>query len=423
MLRKVFFTITTAILIVAVFTGIVSALDVREPLVIKTNLENVGSFATATHVTGINYAVDNGELFAGRPGEWRKIATPEQVIVGAVATDSSRPNALYVGAANELAVYRSTDRGQQWLRVPLTNEYVGGVTSLAFDSANQVLYAGTDTAGVFRLRDVGSSMIAGGQTPLNEAVKQVATDSTGAGLAFVRTTMNLYRAENGGLTWTKVENLGSSPTALAVVNGTPATMYVGTTDRGVVSTQDGTTWTLENDGLGLMPGTRLKVDALAADPAQFDVLYAAISYLSGSTQVHEAPVGVTMSTNGGASWSGLANNTPQVVAELMPVAGQTGSVYALTTTSRTPLAVGKAPVFSDSPAVVEAPVTAPATTGTSVLAWIVAGLAGASLLFALVYDAARRSKLAARTGKPSTRQSQGAAVSAAATANATANHR
>ena len=358
----------------------------------------------------------------GRPGEWRKIATPEKVIVGAVAADSSRPNALYVGAANELAVYRSTDRGQQWMRVPLTNEYVGGVTSLAFDSANRVLYVGTDTAGVFRLRDVGSSMIAGGQTPLNEAVKQVVTDSTGAGLAFIRTTMNLYRAENGGLNWTKVENLGSSPTALAVVNGTPATVYVGTTDRGVVSTQNGTTWTLENDGLGMMPGTRLKVDALAADPAQLDVLYAAISYLSGSTQVHEAPVGVTMSTNGGASWSGLANNTPQVVAELMPVAGQTGSVYALTTTSRTPLAVGKAPVFSDSPAVVEAPVTAPATAGTSVLAWIVAGLAGAALVFALVYDAARRSKLAARAAKPTARQSQGA-VSAVRTANVTANHR
>ena len=419
MLRKLFFILTTAILVVAVFTGIVSALDVRQPLVIKTNLENVGSFATATHVTGINYAVDNGELFAGRPGEWRKLATPENVIVGAVATDSSRPNALYVGAANEMAVYRSTDRGEQWMRVPLTNDYVGGVTSLAFDTTNHVLYVGTDTAGIFRLRDVGSSMIAGGQTPLNEAVKQVVTDSTGAGLAFVRTTMNLYRAENGGLNWTKVENLGSSPTALAVVNGTPATVYVGTTDRGVVSTQDGSTWTLENDGLGMMPGTRLKVDALAADPAQLDVLYAAISYLSGSTQVHEAPVGVTMSTNGGASWSGLANNTPQVVAELMPVAGQTGSVYALTTTSRTPLAIGKAQVFSDSPAVVEAPVSAPATTGTSILAWIIAGLAAASLTFALVYDAARRSKLAARASKPSARQSQPVVH----TANVTANHR
>jgi hypothetical protein len=398
MVRKLFFILTTAILVVAVFTGIVSALDVRTPQVIKTNLENVGSFATATHVTGVNYAVDNGELYAGRPGEWRKLAAPENVIVGAVATDSSRPNALYMGAANEMAVYRSTDRGANWDRVPLTNEYVGGVTSLAFDSVNRVLFVGTDTAGVFRLRDVGSSMIAGGQTLIDEPVKQVVTDNTGAGLAFIRTTMDLYRAENGGLNWSKVEELGSSPTALAVVNGSPATVFVGTTDRGVVSTQDGTTWTLANDGLGMLPGTRVQVDALATDPAQLDVLYAAISYLTGSTQVHQAPVGVTMSTDGGASWSGLANNTGQIVAELMPVAGQTGSVYALTTTSRTPLALGNAPVFADSPAVAGAPVEAPApaATGTSVLAWLVAGLAAASLIFALVYDAARRSKRPAR---------------------------
>jgi hypothetical protein len=145
-----------------------------------------------------------------------------------------------------------------------------------------------------------------------------------------------------------------------------------------------------------MPGTRLQVDALAADPAQLDVLYAAISYLSGSTQVHQAPVGVTMSTDGGASWSGLANNTPQVVAELMPLPGRSGAVYALTTTSRTPLALGSAPVYSQDPAMVEAPVTAPAASGASVLSWIVAGLAAASLIFALVYDAARRSKQASK---------------------------
>jgi hypothetical protein len=394
MLRKLFFILTTAILVVAVFTGIVSALDMREPLVIKTNLENVGSFATATHITGMNYAVDNGELYAGRPGEWHKLATPENMIVGAVTADSSRPQVLYMGAANELAVYRSTDRGTNWDRVPLTDDFVGGVTSLAFDSVNRVLYVGTDTAGVFRLRDVGSSMIAGGQTLLDEPVKQVVTDNTGAGLAFVRTMMDLYRAENGGLNWSKVENLGSSPTALAVVNGTPATVFVGTTDRGIVSTQDGTTWALANDGLGMLPGTRVQVDALATDPAQLDVLYAAISFLTGSTQVHQAPVGVTMSTNGGASWSGLTNNTPQIVAELMPLAGQTGSVYALTTSSRAPLALGNAPVFADNPAIAGAPVEAPAPAAdsTGILSWLVAGLAAASLVFALVYDAARRSK-------------------------------
>jgi hypothetical protein len=356
----------------------------------------------------MNYAVDGGELFAGRPGEWRKVATPENVIVGAVAADSSRPGTIYVGAANEMAIYRSTDRGEQWLRVPLTDEFVGGVTSLAFDGVNRVLFAGTDTAGIFRLRDVGSSMIAGGQTLIDEPVKQVVADNTGAGLVFVRTMMDLYRGENGGLNFSKVENLGSSPTALAVVNGTPATVYVGTNDRGVVSTQDGLNWTLQNDGLGMLPGTRLQVNALATDPAQLDVLYAAVSYVTGSTQVHQAPVGVTMSTDGGASWSGLANNTAQVVAELMPLAGQTGSVYALTTTSRTPLALGNAPVYADSPAVAEAPLAAEAASaaGTSILAWMVAGLAAAALVFALVYDAARRSKRPAQAPQGNLRRPQ-----------------
>jgi len=399
MVRKLFFILTTAILIVAVFTGIVSAFDVRQPTVIKANLENVGAFATATHATGINYAVDNGKLFAGRTGEWRKIATPDNLIVGAVAADSSRPSALYIGAANEMAVYRTTDRGQHWMRVPLTDETVGGVTSLAFDSVERVLYVGTDTAGVFRLRDVGSSMIAGGQTELDEPVKQVVTDNTGAGLAFVRTTMDLYRAENGGLSWSKVEDLGSAPTALAVVNGIPATVYVGTADRGVVATRDGVTWELANDGLGMMPGTRLSVDALAVDPAQLDVLYAAISYLSGSTQVHQSPVGVTMSTDGGASWSGLANNTAEVVAELMPVAGNTGAVYALTNNSRTPLALGTAPVIAETTAVAETPVT-PAQSVTGLLAWIIAGLAAAAMVFAIVYDAATRSKRPAPAARP-----------------------
>jgi hypothetical protein len=158
-----------------------------------------------------------------------------------------------------------------------------------------------------------------------------------------------------------------------------------------LTSTDGRTWTLANDGLGLLPGTRLHVDALAADPAQLDVLYAAISYLNGSTQVHQSPVGVTMSTNGGASWSGLANNSAQVVTELLPVAGSTGAVYALTTTSRTPQALGKATVIAQ-PAEAAAVTTATAFLTTSMAAWVIAGLAAAALVFALVYDAARRSK-------------------------------
>jgi photosystem II stability/assembly factor-like uncharacterized protein len=399
MIRKIFFTLTTVVLVLAVFAGIVNATDVREAMVVKANLANVRSVASVANATGASYAIDGGELFAGRPGEWRKVQTPNGVIVGAVALDTAQPSVVYIGAANDLTVYRSTDRGQNWMSIPLTKQYVGGVTSLAIDSLNRTLYVGTDTAGVFRLRDVGSSMIAGGQQMLDEPVVQVATDSTGAGLIFVRTALNLYRGENGGLNWSKVENLGSAPTALAIANRFPATVYVGTADRGVVTSQDGATWSLANDGLGMMPGSRLYVDALTIDPAQLDVLYAAVSYLYGSTEVHHSTVGVTMSTDGGASWSGLYPNTAAQVVDLVPAPGQTGAVYALTTASRTPLAIGRAPVFAEP--VVAAAAPASNVPVTSLAAWLIAALAASALVYALVSDAAqRRQRPAPKTLRP-----------------------
>jgi hypothetical protein len=381
MIRRVFIIATTAILILAVFAGVVSALDTRQPTVVKANLANVRAYAAASQPSGVSYAIDAGELFAGRPGEWRKVDLPAGVIAGAVALDSSRPGVVYVGAANELAVYRLDAKGGL-LRAPLSNDYVGGVTSLGIDKANRLLFVGTDTAGVFRLRDVGSSMIAGGHTMMNEPILQIAADSVGAGLVFARTPGALYRGDELGIRWSKVDNLGSAPTALAIVNRYPATVYVGTLDRGLLTSQDGLTWSMANDGLRFTPGSRLAVDAIAADPAQLDVLYVATSYLLGSTTVHHSPVGVSMTTDGGATWQPLAAVTTAPVAELLPLAGQTGAVYALTMSSRQPLALGAAPVIADeAPAVSAAPVATVAWT--AITAWIVAGLAALALLYAL----------------------------------------
>ncbi len=402
MIRKGFFILTTVILIVAVFAGIVNALDTTPATVVKANLENVGSYVTAGHASGINYAVDNGELFAGQPGEWRKVETPQSVIAGAVAVSSADPRMIYLGAANEMAIYRSQDRGISWMRVPLGHEYIGGVTSLAVDEMNRLLYVGTDSAGVFRLRDVGSSMIVGGHTAFEDGVKELAIDKTGAGLLFVRTTKDLFQAENGGLEWQKVENLGSTPTAVVIVDSYPATVYVGTIDRGLLASHDGESWTMANDGLGLVPGSRLQIDALATDPAQLDVLYVATSFIYGTSGYHQSPVGVAMSTNGGASWTPLASDTQNVVAELLPVAGQTGGVYALTTTSRMPQPLGSAPVIAEPAQLVEAPTAQPINAGLA--AWIVATLAGLALLFAFMTDTARRSRRIAQARAESQRK-------------------
>jgi photosystem II stability/assembly factor-like uncharacterized protein len=304
--------------------------------------------------------------------DWTVVSTPAKVIVSAVALDDRRPDVIYIGAANETAIYRSSDNGRRWLRIPLSDEYTGSVTDIAVNGLQRLIYVGTDTAGLFRLRDVGSSVVLTAHFALGEPVLEVATESAGAGMAFARTTWRLYRGEYYGVAWLPVENLGSVPTALAIANTRPATVYVGTLDRGVVQSQDGLTWISASTGLGQTPGSRLAVNDLSVDPAQPDVLYVATSYLFGHTTVHRSPAGVAMSTDGGQNWFTLFT-APQIApsghpVELLPVSGQTGAVYALTAQSRRPLALGRASLL-----VAETSLIVPKQT-TGFLAWKLAAL-------------------------------------------------
>jgi len=190
-IRHIIIVAITLILFGSVATGVIQALEAHPNAVHNMPaLENVRDYMAAGEPDGVNYAVDAGALFAGVPGAWTQIPTPDGVIVSAVAVDAQHDGALYIGAANELAIYRSLDAGENWLHVPLSDE-AGGVTDIALDSAQRLVYAGTDTAGLFRLRDVGSSVILNSQLLLDEPVRQVVADSTGAGLAFARTDFAL----------------------------------------------------------------------------------------------------------------------------------------------------------------------------------------------------------------------------------------
>lgn len=347
--RRLMIGLTALVLVIAVFVGIANRTPVTAnnsilPELNKTTLENVRDYASAVTPNGANYAVDAGLLYAGQPNNWQRVILPEGVIANAVAIDSRNDNAVYVGAASELAIYRTTDGGANWLRAPLSDQFIGAVTDLAVDSANRLLYVGTDTAGVFRLRDVGSSLVAGGHMPLDEAVVEMAADSTGAGLAFVRTPGALFRSMNSGLNWAKVDSLPSTPTAVEVLNTAPASVFVGTVDRGLWKSADGIAWMAANDGLGMVPGVRLQVDALSVDPLYPNVMYAATSYLNGSSTLHRSPVGVSVSASAGRQWMPLTRDGKVAVVELLPLSGTTGAVYALTNSSRVPLALGSAPV-------------------------------------------------------------------------------
>lgn len=391
--RQLIFMIAMTVFLISVIFISVSQALAPEPLTLVSELNNVRDYAPTRTDWAPSYVVDGGMLLAGAPLAWKAVQTPDNVIVSAVALDDRRAGVIYIGAANQLAIYRSTDSGQSWLRIPLRDqEYAGGVTDIAVDSVQRLVYVGTDTAGLFRLRDVGSSVILTGHVVLGEPVLEVAADSTGAGIALARTAWHLYRAENYGLHWVTVENLASVPTALAIADSWPTTIYVGTTDRGVLKSQDGLIWTMVNAGLGFVPGSRLEVNALSVDPRQPEVLYVATSYLYGSTEVHRSPAGVAMSTDAGASWLMLHVDIHTATVALLPVSGQTGAVYALTTQSRRPLALGHAPAAAT--VMTPAPTLAPARNATWVvtgwLAWIAAGVAALTLLFVIASDLRER---------------------------------
>jgi hypothetical protein len=381
--RRISIIALTLVLLVAIVTGAMNVLRVDAKPIARPALANVRDYSPAAIESGRSYAVDGGALFAGEPNYWVQVNTPADVIVSAVAVDGQNPDLLYIGAANEMAIYRSINGGAKWERIPLTNEHIGGVTDIALDSIQRLVYVGTDTAGVFRLRDVGSSMIVGGQLLLEEPVIEVAADSTGKGMAFARTEWNLYRADNYGMNWETVTDLKSVPTALAIANTQPAKVYVGTMDRGLLVSEDGHTWTTANEGLGLVPGSRLKINALAVDPQQPEVLYVASSYLHGTSEVHEAPAGVAMSVDSAQVFNPVVDQMDVAVADLMPVPGMTGAVYALTDRSRTPLALGDAPVATE---VTLAPAAQDGVNVTGVLAWVIAGLAAVALAFAVAMD-------------------------------------
>ena len=345
-----------------------------------TGLENVRAYAAAAQVDGRSYAVDGGRLYGGINGAWEPLPAPHGVIVNAVAVDRADSDIVYIGAANRHSVYVSRNGGRGWKEFSLDSEAIGGVTAVAFDAFNRLLYVGTVSDGVYRLRDIGAGpgqgLVASGHLLLEEPVLEIAVDSTGAGLAFVRTTEKLYRAEAYGLRWLVVDDLPGPPTAVAVSDSSAPKVYVGTAGGGVLVSEDGAAWRAVNQGLNYVNDGKLVISDVVVDPAQPEVLYAATG-LSDGEGLEGFSGRVAVSADGGSQWEILAALENAQVAELLPVTGRSGLVYALTTASRTPVAVGEVAllVMQEADGLPGRGLRSP-----GLLAWILAGHASAALI-------------------------------------------
>lgn len=391
--RRAYSIILLVIMISAIYTAVVATSGVQAMSNYKAQLDNVRDYtpawSTGNTAAATAYAIDGGYLYAGTANQWRELQLPVDVIAGAVAVDPYNPTTLYVGAANEMALYLSRDSGESWQRILLDQQYIGGITDIAVGGAERTLYIATDTAGIFRMRDVASSMILSGHTMMHEPVLEVVADQLGAGLIFARTQWTVYQGVNNGQQWLPLDGLNTAPTALAVANTHPAVAYIGTTDRGLLESTDGLNWNVVADILPTEAGNRLEISALAIDPIQPNVIYVAMSSLFGSTTVHESPLGVAMTVDQGQRWAMIADPTTAPVVELLPVAGTTGALFALTSQSRTPLALGAAADLVATTAVAPARsfiTTAQPIWTLSFISWLVAASAAAALAWLMLQE-------------------------------------
>ena len=278
---------------------------------------------------GLFRSADKGET-------WQPLALPQAGAPVAWAYDGDGRLAVVVDGGS---LFVSKDQGDTWTAVADDLPML----SLAW-SQDGVLYAGTDREGIYRLTAEGRSAAEGrfaaeGQfaampsAPAELALARVQHLASAGGRLFAATASTLFYTDDGGQTWAKSLPVQGPISALAATDRD--TVYVGTETWAVYKSADaGRTWQPALEGLGLAAGQMVKITALQVDPGQPGVLYAAVAYVLGSTQVHLSAGGTFMTLDSGDSWQALAGPTfPEAkqAFDLVPLPDRPLSVLAITT--------------------------------------------------------------------------------------------
>jgi hypothetical protein len=238
--------------------------------------------------------------------------------VNALAVASADYRIVYAGtsggslALQSTSLYLSKDAGRTWDRTPLglpanAEGNVPAVLALAADRSDPgTLYVGTDGQGIYKLTDNGVTLTALGDGFNGGRVYQIVTSPGDSRQLYAVTSTGLFESENSGEHWAKVQSLPEQAVALAVAPSDHQVLYAGTTSMGAYRSLDGgNTWRPIGEGLGLIPGVALSVTSLEVDDQDPFLVYATASYLLGTSQVHEVPLGVYVSEDGGDTWRAL----------------------------------------------------------------------------------------------------------------------
>jgi photosystem II stability/assembly factor-like uncharacterized protein len=208
-------------------TGSVGAIAVADsdPNVVYAGMGEACIRGNATHGDGVYKSVDAGHT-------WRNVGLQDSYHIGAVRIHPKDPNTVYVAALGHLwgpnemrGVYRTTDGGATWKQV-LKRSNNAGAVDLAMDPSNpRVIYAafweisrkpwrmdsGGPGSGLFKTTDGGDTWNEISRAPglpkgvLGRIGVTVSPVNPERVWALVEATDGgLFRSDNGGRNWTKV---------------------------------------------------------------------------------------------------------------------------------------------------------------------------------------------------------------------------
>ncbi len=207
----------------------------------------------------------------------------------------------------------NTASAQTWVG---NGPYGGAVEVLAVDPTTPTtIYAGTQTAGIFKSTNGGGSWIAINNGLIGFiTISALAIDPSTPTTIYAATVRGLFKSTDGGGSWTSVSppgfQIGGTPNylsvdALVIDPATPTTLYVGSFSPGGVfkSNDSGASWTAINSGLPGAAGPQ--VTALVINPLTPTTLYAVANLSDGTISAS-----VFKSTDAGGTWNPVSNGLP-----------------------------------------------------------------------------------------------------------------
>ncbi len=198
----------------------------------------------------------------------------------------------------------------QWQR---TNPGGGGAFSTVGASASGIIVAASDLSGAYISTDGGAHwQVAGAAQGLTEThISAVGFHRTNGQLLFVGTEAGIFRSSNGGQHWQRVLD-GGYITAIEFATDQPDIGYAAWHPE--YDALEPQIWRTDDAGLSWQPVSLdlpedLRILKLAVRPDDANTLYA----LSGMGRFNCGPAELYRSTDGGAHWTLLAGDLPEVL--------------------------------------------------------------------------------------------------------------